>query len=166
MIVKCLKCVISPTDEDDYRLGSCGSPAHYYQWVFSQTHSHCLNSHELQKFSQNILSLFQFQWSCDIASVWRGGRGGTLLPLLPLSLSISLSSAHSPPLPLGGARQPPTPSSVSACVPFEDPASSCPLVQILSLAFPHKSAVRSVLRLWLIPLFWTEREHGRTGEIF
>ena len=115
--------------------------------------------------SHKIFSL-SFSSSDHAISLVSDEEGRFFLFFLSLSLSLSLSSAHSPPLPLGGAMQPPTPSSVSACVPFEDPASSCPLVQILSLAFPHKSAVRSVLRLWLIPLFWTEREHRRTGEIF
>ncbi|KAG7228856.1 hypothetical protein INR49_008634 [Caranx melampygus] len=45
------------------------------------------------------------------------GRTPLFLFFLSLSLSLCLSSAHSPPLQLGGASQPPTPSSVSACSP-------------------------------------------------
>lgn len=85
-------------------------------------------------------------------------------PLSSSSSSLSLFSTHSSPLPLGGASQPPTPSSVSACVPFKI-WPQLALSTDLILVFPHKSAVRSVLRLGLIPGFEIKLQKGNTGDL-
>ncbi|XP_078115738.1 vesicle-associated membrane protein 4 isoform X1 [Sander vitreus] len=115
------------SDEDDYCLGSRCSPAHYH-------HS-----------SDPAISL--------VSGERDGGEPSASSLSLSLSLSLCLSFAHSPPLQPGGASQPASLPHPPQCQPVHPQRSglNLPLVQILSLVLPRKSAARSVLRLGLIP---------------
>ena len=118
----CLMGLISPTDEDDYCLGCGRSPAHHHQWVWDQPPWHGLKWPNVLNFTVKVLSVSFFSFSTgdpaiSLVSEEEEDRGepsssSLLLPPLPHFLS----SAHSPPLLLGGASQPPiTLPSISPC---------------------------------------------------
>ncbi|KAG8003414.1 Vesicle-associated membrane protein 4, partial [Nibea albiflora] len=87
------------SDEDDYCIGSLCSPAHNHH--SSDTPISLVSDEEDEGEPSSSSS------SC-------------------LCLYLPVSSAHSPPLPLGGTSQPPTPSSASALCTLMDRASSHP----------------------------------------
>lgn len=129
-------CVVSSTDEVDYRPGGVRPPAHHHKWVFYANIVEQFTSQTRTPAKTTFSFPIQFLWSSDIANVQLAEERDRIF--LFFLFFLRPFSAHCPVLPQGGACQHPS-------------GLNLPLVQILSLVCSHKCAVRSARRLGLIP---------------